>query len=432
MILSRTSTLEDRSSEIQLGSIERMLRRIVASYLDRLEGGCLTIEDPEFTRSYGEIDSSDQVRVTVSDPSFYSSLALRGLVGAAEAYMEGMWETDDLTGLIRIMARNMERAQDMNRGLARLSKPFLRRFALARRNSRSGSKDNIASHYDLGNEFFELFLDPTMTYSCAIFDHDVATLEQAQRSKYDRICRKLDVGPRDHVLEIGSGWGGFAIHAAGVYGARVTTTTISERQYELARERVRTAGLTGLVEVLLCDYRDLSGTYDKLVSIEMVEAVGHEYMNEYFRVCCERLKPDGVCLIQAIINHDQGYERTTESVDFIKRYIFPGGQLPSIWSMCNSARDATDLRMVHMEDISEHYATTLSWWRRLFKSNVAQVRQLGYDERFVRMWEFYLCYCEGGFAERSVRAVQLMFERPLARRSPLLGSLSAPLIEEAA
>jgi cyclopropane-fatty-acyl-phospholipid synthase len=309
---------------------------------------------------------------------------------------------------------------------------LLRLFAWRHRNTRGGSRANIAAHYDLGNDLFERFLDPSMTYSSAVFEDDDCDLASAQRAKYDRLCGKLALRPDDHVLEIGSGWGGFAIHAATHYGCRVTTTTISRQQFELARERVARAGVADRVEILMTDYRDLAGTYDKLVSIEMVEAVGHQYMEEFFRLCCERLRPDGLCAIQAIVHADQVFEESKRTVDFIKRYIFPGGSLPCVWSMCDAAKNATDFRLIHLEDIGEHYARTLAMWRQRFLENREAIRGLGYEERFLRMWEFYLAYCEGAFEERAIGAVQTLFARPEARRRPILGALPRSSVRNAA
>ncbi|MFN2377846.1 MAG: class I SAM-dependent methyltransferase, partial [Candidatus Binatia bacterium] len=308
-------------------------------------------------------------------------------------------------------------------GAARLTRPLLKAFAFLHRNTRFGSRRNIAAHYDLGNDMFELFLDPTMTYSSAVFSGRTATLEEAQREKYERLCRKLDIGPRHHVLEVGTGWGGFAIHAASTRGCRVTTTTISAEQHRLAVDRIARAGLSDRIEVLLCDYRDLTGTYDRVVSIEMIEAVGHEYMRDYFRVLSDRLAPDGACALQAIVNPDQAFEESKKSVEFIRRYIFPGGHLPSVWSMCDAVKNATDLRMVHLEDLSPHYARTLQLWNERFQANRGRILALGYTQRFARMWEFYLCYCEGGFLERSVGVVQVVFEKPMTRRESILGAL---------
>jgi cyclopropane-fatty-acyl-phospholipid synthase len=338
--------------------------------------------------------------------------------------MEGWWSCDDLTSLVRIISANRDAQRTLERGAARLARPPLRLLHALRSNTRRGSRRNITAHYELGNAFFELFLDPTLTYSCGIFEHEDATMEEASRAKYERVCQKLRLGPEDHVVEIGSGWGGFAIHAAGTRGCRVTTTTISRKQYELARKRVHEAGLSDRVELLLRDYRDLRGTYDKLVSIEMIEAVGHRYFDTFFRVCSERLKPDGIMLLQAITIPDQRFEESKRSVEFIKRYIFPGGQLISNGAVCTCLARVSDLRLTHLEDITAHYAETLRHWHTRMSENLERMRDLGLADRFLRMWEFYLCYCEGGFRERAIGVAQMLMEKPEVRRAPVLGQLA--------
>jgi cyclopropane-fatty-acyl-phospholipid synthase len=413
---------------------DRIFKRLVAAVLTRLEGASLTLRDAEGSTRFGDDGDArgPHAIVTVHDPSFYRACGLRGAVGASEAYIEGAWTTDDLTATVRAMARNQAALARLDGGTARVALPLFRLFAALHRNHRRGSRANVSAHYDLGNDMFEAFLDPGMTYSSAIFEQPRATLEQAQEAKYDRLCRKLDLRGEDRVLEIGTGWGGFALHAARKYGCRVTTTTISREQYDVARARIADAGLTGRVEALLCDYRDLRGTFDKLVSIEMIEAVGHEYMRDYFRVISERLAPDGVCAMQAIVNPDQAFEASKTGVDFIRRYIFPGGHLPCVWSICDAVKNATDLRMTHLEDITPHYARTLELWRRNWKDGRERIRRLGYSERFLRMWEMYFAYCEGGFHERSIGVVQTVFEKPMARRDSLLGALAPARIARAA
>jgi cyclopropane-fatty-acyl-phospholipid synthase len=286
------------------------------------------------------------------------------------------------------------------------------------RNTREGSRRNIAAHYDLGNDFYRLFLDDTLAYSCGVFESETATMREASEAKFERIGRKLGLSPSDHVLEIGAGWGGFAIHAARRYGARVTTTTLSREQYELARERVRAAGLGGQVEVLMEDYRDLRGVYDKLVSIEMIEAVGHQYLDTFFARCARLLHPHGRMLLQSITIADQDYDRHRRDVDFIKRHVFPGASIPSVTALASSMTRASDLRLFALDDISWHYVLTLRRWREAFRANLDAVRKLGFSERFVRMWDFYLAYCEGGFAERYLGDVQLLLVKPGFRPNP--------------
>jgi cyclopropane-fatty-acyl-phospholipid synthase len=338
--------------------------------------------------------------------------------------MHGHWSCDDLTGMIRLLLQNRAVLDGMDGGLARLTVPLQKLFHWVNRNTRAGSRRNIAAHYDLGNDFFSLWLDPTMMYSSAIFEQPDASLYQASVAKLDRICRKLDLKPGDHVVEIGTGWGGFALHAAANYGCEVTTTTISREQFELASRRVAEAGLDQRVHLLLEDYRDLDGRYDKLVSIEMIEAVGHQYLDTYFEQCSRLLKDDGAMLLQAITIQDQRYSKALKTIDFIKRYIFPGSFIPSVSAISDSVARSTDMKIFHLEDIGPHYATTLRRWRERFFDRIEEVSALGYPEEFIRMWEFYLCYCEGGFLERAIGDVQVMLTKPGCRRDPIVPALS--------
>jgi cyclopropane-fatty-acyl-phospholipid synthase len=404
--------------------LDRWARKLVCARLATLSTGSLTLVDRGEVERYGENAAAPSATVYVEDPRFYRALALRGSLGGAEAYMDGHWQSDDLTAVVRLLAKNRESLEGLDLGVARWIRPSLALFHALRRNTRAGSRRNIAAHYDLGNEYFELFLDPTLTYSSGIFEPPDISMEEASIAKYERICRKLRLGPEDHVLEIGTGWGGFALHAAARHGCRVTTTTISRRQHELASRRVAEAGLTGRIEVKLEDYRDLRGRYDKLVSIEMIEAVGHEHLEQFFRTCGERLRPDGAMLLQAITIPDQDYSAHTKSVDFIKRYIFPGGELVSVGAVNGAAARASDLRLSHLEDLTPHYAETLRRWRRRMFENLSRMRALGLSDPFLRMWEFYLCYCEGGFEERQIGVVQTLFEKSGARRAPVLGSVT--------
>ncbi len=405
--------------------LDRLARRAVRSRLEQLRHGRLTLVDGDEILRFGRpgADRALDVTVRVNDARFYSDVAFAGSIGAGEAYMQGYWQTSDLTGLVRLLLRNREVLDGMETGLARLTVPTQKLLHRLNRNTAAGSRRNIAAHYDLGNDFFELFLDETMMYSCAIFERADMTLAEAQLARLDRICRKLDLGPSDHVLEIGTGWGALAIHAAAHFGCRVTTTTISREQHDLARERVREAGLADRVTVLRSDYRDLDGCYDKLVSIEMIEAVGHQYFDAFFGKCADLLAPDGMMLVQAITIADQRYEQARRSVDFIQRYIFPGSCIPSVAALTAAMARAGDLRLFHLEDIGPHYATTLRRWRENLLDNLAAVRQLGYPDSFVRMWEFYLCYCEGGFAERVLGDVHMLLVKPGNRRSPIVPPL---------
>jgi cyclopropane-fatty-acyl-phospholipid synthase len=336
-------------------------------------------------------------------------------VGAGESYIHGRWSCDELTALVRILVKNRDVLLDMDSGTARLTRPLQKMFHWYNRNTRNGSRRNIAAHYDLGNDFYGLWLDERMMYSSAIFEHADRSLEAASVAKLDRICRKLKLTPDDHVLEIGTGWGGFAIYAAENYGCRVTTTTISSQQHDYARDAIAKAGLEQRITLLQSDYRDLESQYDKLVSIEMIEAVGHEFHDTYFSKCCELLKKDGLMLLQAITIADQHYERAKKTVDFIKRYIFPGGCLTSVTAMSDTLTRVTDMRIVDLEDIGPHYATTLRRWHERFSDSIDEVRGMGFSEEFIRMWRYYLCYCEGAFMERAIGNVQMLMMRPDAR-----------------
>jgi cyclopropane-fatty-acyl-phospholipid synthase len=413
-------------AQLNKSIIQQLARRILFSRLQGLQHGAVTIQEPTAQHQFGAAEHEPDLRavITVKDPRFYTRAVLGGSIGAAEGYMAGYWSCDDLTMLVRILTLNHRVQSGFEKGLARFTLPFHRLFHLLNSNTKKGSRKNIAAHYDLGNDFYELFLDETMTYSCGIFERSESSLREASVAKYDRICRKLRLGPDSEVLEIGSGWGGFAVHAASRYGCRVTTTTISRQQYEGARERIRAAGLAGRITLLQEDYRDLQGTFDRVVSIEMIEAVGYGYMETFLACCARLLKPDGMLLLQGITMPDHLFDRYKYSVDFINRYIFPGSCLTSVASLTGAAARATDLRLVHLEDITSHYARTLREWRRRFFERIHDVRSLGYPEEFIRMWEFYLCYCEGGFAERYIGDVQLLFTRPLCRLEAPLPALA--------
>jgi cyclopropane-fatty-acyl-phospholipid synthase len=385
----------------------------------------LDITDELGTTRLGRPDAGLHARILVRDPRFYRALALRGASGGAHGYMQGWWKADDLTAVIRILARNTDVWGRLDGGTARLARYTARWMHRLRRNTRRNSRRNISAHYDLGNDFFALFLDPTLTYSSGIFPHPTATMEEASLAKYERICRKLHLSAPHHVLEIGCGWGGFALYAARTRGCRVTATTISREQHALARERVKEAGLDDRIELRLEDYRDIRGTYDRVVSIEMIEAVGHQYLDDYFHVCSDRLDPSGAMALQAIVIRDQDYEASTRTTDFIKEFIFPGGQIVSLAAILGSITRATDLRMTHVEDLSVHYAETLRRWRHRMRENLGRMRELGLSDSFLAMWEFYLCYCEGGFEERSIGVHQIVFEKPLCRSEPILGALVA-------
>ncbi len=391
----------------------------ILKHLDDLKIGRLTLIDGAETYAHGDAAHPLHAVIRVHDPRFYGEIAFGGSIGAGEAYMLGYWTADNLTNVIRLMCLNQSVMDNLEGGYQWFTRPMLRVLHWLNSNTTEGSRKNIAAHYDLGNDMFQLFLDPTMMYSSAMFNAHTKNLQQASELKLKTICDKLDLKPDDHVVEIGTGWGGFAIYAAQNYGCRITTTTISRQQYALAKARVEAAGLTDKITLLLEDYRHLKGQYDKLVSIEMIEAVGYQYYDTYFAKVSSLLKPDGLALIQAITIADQRYESAKKSVDFIQRYIFPGSCIPSNTAMLNSITSNTDLRLYDLEDIGPHYATTLRMWRENFFANIEQVRRLNYSEEFIKMWEFYLCYCEGGFEERALGDVHLLLAKPENRRPAL-------------
>jgi len=389
-------------------------RRALLGRLRQLERGTLVVEDGGETLMLGRpAPDGLSARVTVRRPSFWRRVALGGSVGAGEAYADGDWDADDLVAVVRLLTRNRAAMEGMERGLALLRLPSAWLFAALRRNTRAGIRRNIADHYDLGNDFFALMLDPTMTYSSAVFDPPGATLEEASRRKLDLLCRRLDLCPGDHLLEIGTGWGSMALHAASRYGCRVTTTTISRAQRELAVERIARAGLSDRVTVLHEDYRDLRGRYDKAVSVEMIEAIGADQVPAFFAKCASLLAPGGRLALQAITIADQHYEQARRELDFIKRHIFPGGNIPSVTSLVDAATGASDLRLRQLEDYTPHYARTLAAWRANLAERREAVEKIT-DGRFRRLWHYYLCLCEGGFTERYIGVVQMLFDRPEA------------------
>jgi len=394
-----------------LSFVDRIARDGLIRRLDRITYGRITLDG----RAFGN-GSGPAATIHVTDPRFFRAVAFGGAMGAASAYLFGWWKADDLVALVQVLVRNRAALEGLERGLARLTKPVRALAHALRRNTRGGSRRNIAAHYDLGNEFFQLFLDDTLAYSCGIFETPGASLHDASVAKFDRICRVLELSPKDHLLEIGTGWGGFAMHAAREYGCRVTTATISKQQEVLANQRIAEAGLSGRVTVVNRDYRDLDGTFDKLASIEMIEAVGHQYLDGFFRVCADRLKPDGLFALQAITIQDRFYHAALHEVDFIKAYIFPGSFIPSRAVLAESAA-FTDLTLVDLHDLTPHYAETLKHWRENFLSHRGDVLALGFDERFVRIWEYYFAYCEGGFRERVLGDAQMLFAKPENRRA---------------
>lgn len=396
------------------GALDRLLRSQLLARLDALDHGVLVVRDALGEHRFGNAGPGalSTVHLWIDDPAFYRAVAAQGSVGAGEAYIAGQWRCDDLVGLVRLLVRNRALLDGMETGMARLGGWALRSWHALRRNTREGSRRNIAAHYDLGNDFFALFLSPDLMYSSAMFASPDDDLDTASYRKLDAVCRKLALTPQDRVIEIGTGWGGFALHAARHYGAHVTTTTISREQHALASQRVADAGLQDRVTLLLQDYRDLQGEYDKLVSIEMIEAIGAPYLETFFGKLGALLRPGGQALLQAITIEDHRYVQARDSVDYIKRFVFPGSFIPSLSAMYAAKTRASDLQVVHQEDFGLSYAYTLRAWRRRFMTRLHEVRAQGFDERFIRLWEFYLAYCEGGFLERSIGVSHLLMARP--------------------
>lgn len=406
----------------QPSALEAFLRRRLLAQLAPLKGGRLQLRDALGDVTLGDADGALQVTVWVDHPAFYRAVAAQGSVGAGESYIRGEWRCDNLVALVQLLVRNRALLDGMERGPARLGGWLLQGWNRLRRNTREGSRRNIAAHYDLGNAFFSLFLSSDLMYSSALYAEPGDTLEVASQRKLARICDQLRLQPGDRVIEIGTGWGGFAVYAALHHGCHVTTTTISREQYALATERVARAGLQDRVTVLLKDYRDLDGQYDKLVSIEMIEAIGAQYLDTYFATLTRLLKPDGLAMLQAITIEDERYEQARRSVDYIKRFVFPGSFIPSLHAMLGAKTRSSDLQLIGQHDFGQSYALTLRAWRRRFLSQLPAVRAQGFDERFIRLWEFYLAYCEGGFLERSIGVSQLLLARPGYRPAPIEGT----------
>jgi cyclopropane-fatty-acyl-phospholipid synthase len=425
-ILPSSASPSPVSGDTELRGMDRLARKLILNLLAKIQAGELTIVERGQTHPFGtplQLASPTPMplatqplrcEVAVHHPNFWRDVLLGGSVGAGESYIRGDWSCSDLTVLIRILLRNRPVLDKMDTRLSRIKAPLQRLGHLLRRNTRQGSRRNIEAHYDLGNDLFSLFLDPTLMYSSAIYPARESTLDQAAMHKLDHICQTLNLQPEDHVLEIGTGWGGFAVYAARHYGCQVTTTTISPAQHAEAQARVRAAGLEDQITLLLKDYRDLEGQYDKLVSIEMIEAIGHQYLDIYLKQCERLVRPGGEILIQAITIDDRQYAAALREVDFIKQYIFPGGFLPSVTALMEHMTRATQLQVVGLEDIGLHYARTLFDWRTRFLARLSEVRKLGYSDAFIRMWTFYLQYCEGAFLEHYISTIQLRLRRPAA------------------
>lgn len=389
-----------------------LAKRLTAKAGTFIKRGGLSVEFPDgSTANLGNPSDQLSANLKIHDERFYRRLLFDGETGFSEAYVDGLWTSDDLVSLYELAILNRGHVSPNYSWLSRLSRLRNRHFHLARRNTPSTSKDNIHAHYDLGNDFFRLFLDETMTYSCAVFSSEGESLADAQRNKYLRICERAGLIPEDHVLEIGSGWGGFAIFAAQNYGSKVTTITISQEQFDQTRKLVQELNLSSLIDVQLCDYRDVSGEYDKIVSIEMFEAVGYEYFQTFFRKCDAVLRHGGRMCMQVITIPNRSFAAHRDGVNWLQKYIFPGGLLPSLAEMERSL-SSTSLLLTHAEEIGAHYVPTLRRWRERFLANHNAVRDLGFDDKFIRMWECYLASCEAAFRARSIGDVQIVFEKP--------------------
>ena len=391
---------------------DRFFRTLVHTTLARVSGGSITIDEGNDSITFGGGTGELSTTIEVHHRRFYRRLVLGGNLGAADSLIAGDWTCDDLTALVRIFVRTEYAGRDLNTGKLSLFRTFASRLThWLRRNTVVKSRRNIQQHYDLGNDFYALWLDDTMTYSSGIFESPQTTMRDASIAKIDRICQQLNLQPNDHLLEIGTGWGALALHAAREYGCRVTTTTISDEQHAEASRRITAAGLSHRITLLKKDYRHLTGVYDKIASVEMIEAVGHEYYPQFFESCARLLKEDGAMVLQGIVIADEFYESHIRSTDFISQYIFPGGSLPSISTLVSTAAGSGGMRTLELLDIAPHYAETLRRWRTEFYRHLDQIRALGFDDQFIRMWEYYLCYCEAAFEERRVNVVQIHFAK---------------------
>jgi cyclopropane-fatty-acyl-phospholipid synthase len=410
------------------GPLQAWCKNTLFNIFSSLQFGRLSIDNYGQIYEFGNLQGENPIiaSLAIHDPQLYPEILFKGSLGAAESYIKGYWSSDNLTNVTRLFVANTDLLnRQMDAGWSRITAPLMRTYHWLRKNTQRGSKKNIVAHYDLSNDFFRLFLDKSMGYSCGIFEHENSTLHEAQIAKFDRICKKLDLKEENHVIEIGGGWGGFALHAAQNYGCRVTTTTISNNQYRYMQRLFKDTGLAKKITVLQQDYRKLNGRFDKLVSIEMIEAVGHHFLDTFFAKCCELLKPEGIMALQAITIPDHEFSRHKNSVDFIKRYIFPGSCIPSVSAITRSIKRHTDLQLIHFEDITPHYATTLRLWRERFFANLVKVKNMGFSNKFIRMWEYYLASCEGSFQEHYNGDVQMIFTRPQCRHEPRLPPLES-------
>ena len=409
-----TLTAQNQGSRRQ-NWINARAKNVVRRRLESIKGGSITLVEGGEATIFGHSPPDEaglSATVYINDGDFYSSVAFGGSLGAGEAYISGQWQCSDLVSLVRLMISNRDVLESLDDEVSSMTQWRRRFLHWLNRNTTSRSRKNIRAHYDLGNEFFKLFLDESMTYSCGFFEDESSTLAQAQEAKLRIICSKLQLNKHDRIVEIGSGWGGFAIYAAKNYGCHVTTTTISDEQYAHVKKRVVEEELTNNIAILKRDYRDMEGEFDKLVSVEMIEAVGPQFLDTYLKKCSGLLKSDGIMLLQAITIQDQRYDRALNSVDFIQKYIFPGGFIPSVTAVVESARRVSDLRLFDLEDIGPHYAKTLMQWKNSFFNRLEEIKSLGYADEFIRMWDFYLSYSAGGFMERALSDAHFLFVKP--------------------
>lgn len=400
------------SSSTEMSWIDKLSKKLIISFLQGMQSSGLTFKEAGQAFHLGNPNATLQATIIINDSSCYSKMLLAGSIGAGEAYMQGLWNSPNLSAVIQVLAREQATLDKLEKRFARIMALPSWCYHRLRKNTQSGAKKNISAHYDLGNDMYRLFLDKEMLYSSAVYPDRNASLEQAQLHKLATICERLDLQAGETLLEIGTGWGALAIYAAQHYDVHVTTTTISEEQYAYTQDRIALLGLGQKITLLKQDYRTLTGEYDKLVSIEMIEAVGHEYLGGFFATCNKHLKPDGKMLIQAITIADQRYHSYRKGVDFIQRYIFPGGCLPSVNIMAKNVSDNTDMVITGLHDIGQDYASTLNDWHQRFNDQLPKVRALGYDETFIRLWQFYFSYCEGAFLERRISCVHLIAAKP--------------------
>ena len=405
-------------------AIDKTCRSLLFKRFKDLRFGQLVIHDRSNNGNesfeFGDPTTELKVKVTILRSSFYSRTALGGSIGNAESYVDGDWETNDLTNLVRLFVLNRDLINAIDGGIGSLLQPIQKIFHGLRNNTIDGSRENTRSHYDIGNDFFKLFLDETMMYSCALYENKDSTLQDASLLKIKTLCEKLQLKPNDHLIEIGTGWGSLAIYAAQTYGCRVTTTTISTEQFNYATQKVKEAGLSEKVTVLFEDYRKLTGVFDKLISVEMIEAVGLDHLDEYFSKCSSLIKPEGMMVLQAITIRDQYYESARKSVDFIQRHIFPGTGIPSVHAMMNAVTKKTDMVLIEQNDFAEDYAQTLKHWSINLNANKHEITKLGYPDFLIRLWQYYFSYCEGGFRERAIGLSQIVLTKPNYRNRSLI------------